>query len=312
MGARPNIRCSARVYSKTLKLSGSICALATPFRPADDALDLDAFARLIDYQIEGGTRALVVAGSTGEGAALEADEFAQLLAFTVQKVDKRVPVIAGTGLQSTAKTIAQTRLAAEIGADAALVVTPPYVRPTQEGLYRHFSEVAERGGLPIILYNVPTRTAVDLLPETVARLHQHSGIVGIKEAVADAARMTELLSLRTESFAVLSGDDATFVRAMLAGADGVISVATNIAPAAVQALCVICAQMQTDAATLADQKLQALYAWLGVQPNPIPVKWGLEQLGLGSAHLRLPLLPLAEAYHSEGRAVLSDLGLLCA
>jgi 4-hydroxy-tetrahydrodipicolinate synthase len=177
-----------------LKLTGSICALATPFRASDDALDLDAFRRLVGFQIRSGTRGLVVAGSTGEGAALDATEFTTLVEVARREIADRVPLLAGSGMQSTRKTIEQTRLAAAAGADIALVVTPAYVRPTQKGLYRHFSEVADKGGLPIMLYNVPSRTSCDLLPETVARLCAHPAIIGIKEARADEARMRDLLA----------------------------------------------------------------------------------------------------------------------
>ena len=293
-----------------LNLTGSICAIATPFCAADDALDLDAFDRLIEFQISSGTRGLVVAGSTGEGAALCSDEFASLIAAAVRRIAGRVPLIAGTGMQSTRKTIAQTRLAASAGAEFALVATPAYVRPTQEGLVRHFSEIAEHGGLPVILYNVPSRSACDLLPETVARLHAIAGIVGIKEAHSDAPRMADLLELRSASFAVLSGDDPTCARAILAGADGVISVAANVAPVAMQALCASAASGDTDNTARLAAQLHDLFEFLAVEPNPIPLKWGLQHLGFGSAHLRLPLLPLSAAYHARGHRVLNETGLL--
>ncbi len=293
-----------------LKLSGSICALATPFRVTDDALDLDAFARLIGFQIRSGTRGLVVAGSTGEGAALDAAEFATLIEVAGRQNAGRVPLLAGSGMQSTRKTIEQTRLAASAGADLALVVTPAYVRPTQEGLYRHFSEVAEKGGLPILLYNVPSRTACDLLPETVARLCPHPAIVGIKEAGADEQRMRELLALGGDSFAVLSGDDPTCSRAILSGADGVISVAANVAPAAMQALCLSAAKGDVEESKRLDLHLRDLYEVLAVEPNPIPLKWCLHRLGFGADHLRLPLLPLSAAYHAQAERVLNESGLL--
>jgi 4-hydroxy-tetrahydrodipicolinate synthase len=294
-----------------LNLSGSICALATPFRALEnDALDLDAFGRLIDLQLAGGTRALVVAGSTGEAAALEESEYAELLEFAVTRVAGRVPVLAGTGLSATRRTITQTRLAASMGIDAALVVAPAYVRPTQEGLYRHFSEVAEHGGLPVVLYNVPTRTACDLLPETVARLVGHGSIVAIKEAVADAPRMAALLQLAGSGFRVLSGDDATAVRALLGGADGVVSVAANVVPALFAALCEACAAGREADAMALDQRLHPLYAFLGIEPNPIPVKWCLSALGIGEPNLRLPLLGLSASHHPRGVQVLADLGLV--
>jgi 4-hydroxy-tetrahydrodipicolinate synthase len=292
-----------------LNLSGSICALATPFHAASDALDLDAFGRLVEFQIGAGTRGLVVAGSTGEGAALEAEEFFELVEFTVAVVAGRVPVLAGTGLQSTRKTIAQTRLAGRAGADAALVVTPAYVRPTQEGLYRHYGEVADHGGLPVMLYNVPSRTACDLLPQTVARLHARFGIVGIKEARPEVERVRELLALRSDKFSVFSGDDPSAARSMRMGADGVISVVANVAPAQMQELCALAARGADEALAQADKRLHGLYDLVGVEPNPIPVKWCLQQMGFGSDALRLPLLALSAAYHAQGDRVLADLKL---
>ncbi len=293
-------------------LSGSICALATPFRASDDELDLGAFERLVEYQVAGGTRALVVAGSTGEAAALDEREFAALLECAVRAVDGRIPLLAGTGQSGTRNTIERTRRARDAGVGQALVVAPPYVRPTQEGLYRHFSEVADHGGLPVVLYNVPTRTACDLLPETVARLAGHGNITGIKEAVADERRMTALLALAGERFQVLSGDDPTAARAMLAGAAGVVSVSANVAPARVAALCEACLAGDATLAGERDRALQPLHALLGAEPNPIPVKWCLARRGFGEAALRLPLVPLSASLHARADAVLQSLGLASA
>lgn len=287
------------------KLSGSICALATPFRA--DALDLDAFGRLIDQQLAGGTQALVVAGSTGEAHALDADEFERLLAFAVGRVSGRVPVLAGTGTANTRKTITATRRALDCGADAALVVTPYYVRPTQDGLVRHFSEVADHGGLPVVLYNVPSRTGCDLLPQTASRLARHERIVGIKEARGDAERIEAVIALQNPQFSILSGDDPTCMRAMLAGADGVISVAANVAPQALRALCDAARVRDAAAAGRVDESLAALYELLGVEPNPIAVKWCLHLLGLGEPGLRLPLLPLSPAHRERAAAVVAAL-----
>ena len=287
------------------KLSGSICALATPFRA--DAIDLDAFGRLIDQQLDGGTQALVVAGSTGEAHALEADEFEQLLKFAVARVAGRVPVLAGTGTANTRKTINATRRAAACGADAALVVTPYYVRPTQQGLVRHFSEVADQGGLPVVLYNVPSRTGCDMLPETVAQLATHAGIVGIKEARVDAERMQALLLLQSPQFSILGGDDATCQRAMQAGADGVISVAANAAPRQLRALCDAARERDVERAKRIDADLAGLFELLGVEPNPIPVKWCLQLLGLSAAEPRLPLLPLSAGHREQAAQVMAAL-----
>lgn len=274
-----------------MNIRGSICALVTPFA-ADGALDLTAFGRLIDYQIDGGTQGLVVAGSTGEAHMLEQDEFDRLLAFALEHVAGRVPVVAGTGEAGTAKTVAATRRARVVGADGALVVTPYYVRPTQEGLFRHFTTVADEGGLPLVLYNVPGRTGCDLLPDTVARLREHPAIIGLKEARADRERISALAELVRPDFVYLSGDDGSAATAMLAGAAGTISVVANLAPKPFRALC--------DAATGGDQAatarchavLEPLLQALNCAPNPIAVKAGLPLLGLGLGRPRLPLVEL--------------------
>lgn len=276
-----------------MDIRGSICALATPFTP-DGALDLDAFGRLLDYQLGAGTQAVVVAGSTGEAHMLDHDEFERLLTFAVGRVAGRVPVIAGTGEAGTAKTVALTRRAAELGANAALVVTPYYVRPTQEGLFRHFTDVAELGGLPVILYNVPSRTGCDLLPETVARLREHPRIVGIKEARSDSDRIAALAELARADFVYLSGDDGTAAQAMLAGAVGTISVVANLVPGLFRELCDAATSGDTVASERIHQRLAPLVEALNGAPNPIAVKSGLPLLGLGSAVPRLPLIELED------------------
>ncbi|HEV2622052.1 MAG TPA: 4-hydroxy-tetrahydrodipicolinate synthase [Frateuria sp.] len=276
-----------------MDIRGSICALATPFGD-DGSLDLPSFGRLLDHQLAGGTQAVVVAGSTGEAHMLEQDEFERLLAFAVERVAGRVPVIAGTGEAGTARTVAQTRRAAALGADAALVVAPYYVRPTQEGLRRHFLEVAEHGGLPVILYNVPTRTACDLLPDTVRPLRDHPAIVGIKEAVATGERIHALAELARADFVYLSGDDGTAGKAMLAGAAGTVSVVANLVPQAFRALCDAATSGDREATARAHERLDPLVQALNCVPNPIAVKAMLPALRLGSAQLRLPLLELAD------------------
>jgi 4-hydroxy-tetrahydrodipicolinate synthase len=275
----------------TLDISGSITALATPFA-ADGSLDLDAFGRLLDQQLAGGTQAVVVAGSTGESHFLEHDEYERLLAFAVKHVNKRVPVIAGTGEAGTAKTIATTRRAQALGADAALVVAPFYVRPTQEGLRRHFLAVADEGGLPVILYNVPPRTGCDIAPETVAVLRDHPGIIGIKEARGDAERIRALAELIRADFVYLSGDDGSAHQAMLAGAAGTISVVANLVPEAFRALCDAARSGDASRTAKESARLAPLIEALNCAPNPIPVKAGLAALGLGSAAPRLPLVEL--------------------
>ena len=281
-----------------MNIRGSICALVTPFA-ADGVLDLAAFARLLDYQLKGGTQALVVAGSTGEAHMLEPDEFDRLLTFAVEHVAGRVPVIAGTGEAGTAKTVAATRRARALGADAVLVVVPYYVRPTQEGLYRHYLEVAEQGGLPLLLYNVPTRTGCDLLPQTVARLRDHPGILGIKEARGDRERISALAELVLPDFVYLSGDDASAGEAMLAGASGTISVVANLVPQAFRALCDAATGGDRTATERCGAALEPLVQALNCAPNPIAVKAGLPVLGLG---LALPRLPLVELNDGPDRA----------
>ena len=279
-----------------MRLSGSITALATPFDASGD-IDLDAWRQLLAQQLEGGTQGVVVAGSTGEAAALLDPEYDLLLRSAVETVGGRIPVIAGTGQSNTLKTIELTRRAARLGADAALVVTPPYVRPTQAGLVAHYRAVASDASLPVVLYNVPGRTGCDLLPETVAELSGHPRIIAIKEARNEPERMTALLALRADDFAVLSGDDPTACRAMLQGADGVISVASNVVPAAFRRLCDL-ARSRDAGASAWDERLAALYDFLGVEPNPIPVKALLTRLGIGHG-LRLPLMPLSAAHEAD-------------
>jgi 4-hydroxy-tetrahydrodipicolinate synthase len=281
-----------------LNIRGSICALVTPFA-VDGALDLPAFGRLLDYQLAGGTQALVVAGSTGEAHMLEHDEFDRLLAFAVGRVAGRVPVIAGTGEAGTAKTVAVTRRAKALGADGALVVVPYYVRPTQEGLRRHYLEVAEHGGLPMLLYNVPTRTGCDLLPETVAILREHPAIIGIKEARGDFERISALAELVRPDFVYLSGDDGSAGEAMLAGAAGTISVVANLVPQAFRALCDAAVGGDRAATARCHAALEPLVQALNCAPNPIAVKAGLPVLGLG---LALPRLPLVELNDGPDRA----------
>jgi 4-hydroxy-tetrahydrodipicolinate synthase len=284
--------------------------LVTPFA-ADGAVDLAAFGRLLDYQLAGGTQGVVVAGSTGEAHMLEPEEFDRLLAFAVRHVNGRVPVIAGTGEAGTAKTVAATRRAQALGADAALVVVPYYVRPTQEGMRRHFLEVADHGGLPLLLYNVSIRTACDMLPETVALLRDHPAIIGIKEARGDAERIRALAELAGENFVYLSGDDATATDAMLAGANGTVSVVTNLAPKAFRELCDTAVGGDREAAARCLANLEPLLKALNCAPNPIAVKAGLPELGLGLALPRLPLVELNEGpERARLRQALSSLASL--
>ena len=279
-----------------MHLTGSITALATPFTAAGE-LDPGAWDRLLDAQLEPGTSARVVAGSTGEAATLSDSEYASLVGHAARRVAGRVPVLAGTGQSGTAKTIAQTRLARESGAGIALVVTPPYVRPTQAGLVEHYRQVSAQGGLPVVLYNVPGRTGCDLLPETVAELRDDPNIIGLKEARGDEARWDALYPLGGAGFALLSGDDPTFARAMRGGAAGVVSVASNIVPRAFARLARLLREGNEAEAAALDARLQAIYDFCGIESNPIPVKAVLRELGIG-AGLRLPLLPLSERHQA--------------
>lgn len=288
-----------------MQLSGTITALATPFTDAGD-IDLPAWQRLLEAQLAAGTNAVVVAGSTGEAPALFDAEFEALLRSAVDFIGGRIPVLAGTGQSNTAKTIQANQRAAGLGADGALVVTPPYVRPTQSGLLAHFRAVADEGGLPVVLYNVPGRTGCDMAPETTADLAMHPNIVGIKEARADEARMDSLLPLRRQGFAVLSGDDPTALRAMLAGADGIVSVASNVVPGAFRRLCELARAGDADAAEEFDARLHALYHFLGVEPNPIPLKALLALNGIGHG-LRLPLQPLSSVHAAEAERLHADI-----
>lgn len=282
------------LQAKRLSLSGCITALATPFDGRGD-LDLDAWRALLDRQVRGGIQGVVVAGSTGEAAALSDEEYVALISAAVAHLAGAMPVLAGTGQMNTAKTIAQTRLAASAGADYALVVTPPYVRAPQAGLEAHYRAVAEQGGLPVVLYNVPGRTGCDLLPTTVAALAAHPRIVGIKESRTEPDRRQALLALRRRDFCVLSGDDGTAGQALLAGADGLISVGANALPSAYRHLCELARRGEASATQSWDAQLAEFHAFFGIESNPIPVKALLQRQGVGQG-LRLPLLPLSETH----------------
>lgn len=286
---------------------GSSVALVTPMRP-DGALDHEAWFRLLDFHLQGGTASVVVGGTTGESATITEPELKTLVESAVRFARGRMGVIAGAGVISTAETVVRTRWLGELGVDGLLVVTPAYVKPTQEGLFQHYSAVAAASRVPIVLYNVPGRTAVDLLPATVARLAAVPRIVAIKEAVAGPARVREVLGL-APGLMVLSGDDASCREAVLAGAKGVISVTANVAPAAMSAM--IAAALAGDASRAAalDAALAGLHADLFVEGNPIPVKWVLQRMGMIDAGIRLPLTPLSEQFHGRVAAAMTMAGL---
>jgi 4-hydroxy-tetrahydrodipicolinate synthase len=281
--------------------SGSLVAIVTPMG-ADGAVDFAAWARLLDFHLANGTDGIVVGGTTGESATLQDAELRELTLRACAQARGRAVVLAGAGTSSTASTVARVAWLSQLPIDALLVVTPAYNRPSQEGLFQHFSAVAAAAGKPLLLYNVPGRTAVDLQPEAVARLSRVAGIIGIKEAVPEVARVRELLRVCSAQFVVLSGDDASARATIAAGARGVISVTANLAPRAMKAM--VSAALAGDGvrAGLLDAPLAALHRDLFAESNPIPVKWALMQMGLIGPGLRLPLLPLAPQYHEVVRA----------
>ena len=288
---------------------GSIPALITPMRE-DGSLDLAAWDRLLDFHLTEGSDAVVVGGTTGESPTVNADELATLIGRAKTRVAGRMPVIAGSGGNSTSRSVALSRAVVEAGADALLVVTPYYNRPTQEGLYRHFTAIADTAGAPVILYNVPSRTSCDLLPETVARLATHRRIIGIKEATGDVARGEAVRRLCPEDFLLLSGDDPTAVALMRIGARGVISVTANVVPRAMHEVCTAALAGRFDQAAALDRHIVPLHQALFVEPNPIPVKWAAERMGLVAAGIRLPLTPLSEARRAAVEKAMREAGIV--
>ena len=285
-------------------VSGAIVALVTPFETGGARVDRAAWLRLLEWHASAGTGAIVVAGTTGESATLEADERDWLLQSAADSVSARCAVIAGTGSASTATTIALSRRAAKLGADAVLVATPYYNRPPQRGLLAHYRAIADDCEVPLILYNVPSRTAVDIAPETALALADHPGISGIKEAVADMDRVRRYAQA---GLAVLSGDDPSALEAMRNGAAGVISVASNVAPGLMARMCRLAAAGDFEAAGVINARLEPLYRFLALESNPIPVKWLLSTAGYIGPDLRLPLVELDEAHHAGGRRLLESL-----
>ncbi len=275
---------------------GSMVAVVTPM--ADDgSVDYDAYRALVEFHIEQGTNAIVSVGTTGESATLSHPEHAEVIAEAVKMVAGRVPLIAGTGANSTSEAIELTEGAKSAGADACLLVTPYYNKPTQEGLYQHFKAIAEAVDIEQILYNVPGRTACDMQADTVLRLAAIDNIVGIKEATGDIERIRALVAGADESFAILSGEDWLCCESMLEGGHGVISVTANVAPKLMRAMCDAALSGNADEARNLDAKLQPLHKGLFVESNPIPVKWALNQMGMIGPCLRLPLTQLAAQYY---------------
>ena len=291
-------------------ISGSIVALLTPMHQGTLEVDWNALKKLVDWHIEQGTNSIVAVGTTGESATLSVAEHAEVIRVVVEQAAGHIPVIAGTGANSTAEAIELTQAAAEAGADACLLVTPYYNKPTQEGLYLHYKAIAEAVDIDQILYNVPGRTACDMLPETVLRLSEIDNIVGIKEATGDLEIARQIIQQCPEDFAVYSGDDATARELILLGGQGDISVTANVAPKLMSEMCAAALAGDAEQAQALDSKLAALHHSLFVEANPIPVKWAVSQLELMSNTLRLPMTPLSESHHEEVRGAMASAGLI--
>ncbi len=289
-------------------ITGSIVALVTPMH-ADGSLDWEALERLLELHLESGTSAIGAVGTTGESATLSVPEHCEFIRRCVAIVDGRIPIVAGTGSNSTREAIELTEAAAEAGADACLLVTPYYNRPTQEGLYRHFKAIAEAVDIPQILYNVPGRTSVDMVNDTVERLADLVNVVGIKDATGNLERGRELIARCGDRIAIYSGDDATAMELILAGGKGNISVTANVAPALMAELCERALAGDREGAEAIDARLSALNAALFVEANPIPVKWALQQRGLIGSGIRLPLTPLDPRYHDRVLAAIEAAGI---
>jgi 4-hydroxy-tetrahydrodipicolinate synthase len=289
-------------------LHGSLVAIVTPMLE-DGGLDLDALRSLIDFHIREGSDGIVVVGTTGESPTVDVEEHCALIKTAIEQVAGRVPVIAGTGANSTQEAIALTRKAKELGANACLLVAPYYNKPTQEGLYQHFRAIAEAVDIPQILYNVPGRTGCDIHNDTVLRLAELKNIIGIKDATGGIERGTDLLIRAPEDFVVLSGDDASTLALMLLGAKGVISVTANVAPKLMHEMCKAALAGDVRLAREINAKLFALHQKLFVEANPIPVKWVLKEMGLIQAGIRLPLVTLSSQYHDTLRTAMQRAGI---
>lgn len=287
---------------------GSLVPIVTPFK--DNRVDEKAIGDLIEWHISEGTDGIVPCGTTGESATLDYDEHYRVIEVTIEAVNRRVPVIAGTGANSTDETIMMTKKAKEMGADGALLVTPYYNKPTQEGLYRHYKEVAKKVDIPLVLYNVPSRTGVNLLPQTVARLTEIDNIVAIKEATGDMKQVSELIRLCGDRMTVLSGDDFTTFTLMALGGKGVISVSANVAPGDVSAMCRAWEDGDIEETRRLHFKLEPLNKAMFIETNPIPVKTALSMMGRIQEELRLPLCQMSAENREKLKKTLSDYGIL--
>jgi 4-hydroxy-tetrahydrodipicolinate synthase len=291
-----------------IQIRGSIPAIVTPMHE-DGSLDLPAFRKLIDWHAEEGSNGLVVVGTSGESATLSVDEHILMVKTAVEHTAKRFPIIAGAGGNSTSEAVELAKAAKEVGADATLQVVPYYNKPTQEGMYQHFRRIAESVDLPVILYNVPGRTVADMNHDTVLRLADVPGIVGVKEATGNIDRAANLIKYAPAHFAIYSGDDPTAIALMLLGGHGNISVTANVAPRAMSELCRAAIAADAKAAREIHMLLLALHGHLFIEANPIPVKWALQQLGKIQGGIRLPLTPLDVRYHETVRSALQEAGL---
>jgi 4-hydroxy-tetrahydrodipicolinate synthase len=289
-------------------LQGSIPAIITPMHE-DGRLDLERMQSLVDWHLREGSDGIVVVGTTGESPTVSFDEHCQLISLVVDRVAGRVPVIAGTGANSTSEAIELTAFAKKAGATAHLSVVPYYNKPTQEGLYRHFRTIAERVDLPMVMYNVPGRTGADLANDTALRLAEVPGIVGIKDATGNIERGTDLIKRAPKNFTVLSGDDATALALVLLGGRGVISVTANVAPRLMHEMMIAAMAGELATARAINFRLLSLHRNLFLEANPIPVKWACTQMGLALGGLRLPLTPLAVEYQDRVRAAMRDAGI---
>lgn len=290
-------------------LKGSLVALVTPMHP-DGTIDKKSLHELVEWHIAEKTVGLVIAGTTGEGATLTDEEQYEIISIVVAQVAGRVPVIAGTGSNSTHHTILLTRNAKKAGANAALIVTPYYNKPTQNGLFAHYKEISEKVSLPIILYNVPSRTACDMLPETVERLAALPTVIGIKEATGKVERTADIFKRCGKQFAIYSGDDATALDTMRVGAVGVISVTANVAPRKMHDLCQAALQGDMALAEKINHELMPLHQKLFLESNPIPTKWVLNQMGLIPAGIRLPLSSLDPKFHADLKTAMQTAGVV--
>ena len=289
-------------------ITGSLVAIVTPMHE-DGSLDIARFRKLIDWHVAEGTDGIVVVGTTGESPTVDFDEHKELIRIAVEHAKGRIPVIAGTGGNSTAEAIELTESAKKAGATACLSVVPYYNKPTQEGMYRHFAKIAETVDIPMLLYNVPVRTSADLQNDTVLRLAQLPGIIGIKDATASIERGTDLVRRSPRGFAIYSGEDATALALMLLGGHGVISVTANVAPRLMHEMCARALAGDVKTSRDINLRLLPLHQRLFVEANPIPVKWALAEMGLIENGVRLPMTPLAERFHEAVRGALADAGI---